>query len=118
MLQSEYFKSATFFLPTSKGIELIDINTIVRIQSISNYSKLYFSDGRTLVVAKVLRWFEEGLSLNQFIRVHRTHLVNKKFICRYIKEEGGKVKMVNGDRVDVSRRKRTSVLQCLYKSAV
>jgi two-component system, LytTR family, response regulator len=106
-----------FILPTYKGVEFIDINRIIRIEAISNYSKLYFTDGKTLVVAKVLKWFEESLSINQFIRVHRTHLVNKKFIHQYIKGGGGKVKLVNGDWIDVSRRKKTFVLQCLYSPA-
>ena len=104
-------------LSTSNTVYVIDTTTIIRIQSISNYSKLFFSNGKTLVVAKVLKWFEESLSINQFIRLHRTHLVNKKFIHQYIKGEGGKVKLVNGDWIDVSRRKKTFLLQCLYNPA-
>jgi two-component system LytT family response regulator len=101
-------------LPTNTGIQLINVNAIIRIQSISNYSKLFFSNGKTLVVAKVLKWFGENLSVNQFIRVHRTHLVNTKFIHQYNREGGGKLKLVNGDYIDVSRRKKTFVLQRLY----
>jgi len=115
MLQPEYCTTGIFFLPTSKGIELIDVNTIIRVQSVSNYSKLYFSDGKTLVVAKVLKWFEESLPCKQFIRVHRTHLVNKQFISRYIK--GDKIQLANGDWVEVSRRKKSSVVQNLYNRA-
>ena len=115
MLQLQYCTPGIFFLPTNKGIELININTIVRVQSISNYSKLCFSDGKTLVVAKVLMWFEESLPCKQFIRVHRTHLVNKQFISRYIK--GDKIQLANGDWVEVSRRKKSSVVQNLYNRA-
>lgn len=117
MLDVKNNDTAIFILPTNKGIELIDINSIVRVQSISNYSKLFFSNSKTLVVAKVLRWFEECLPADQFIRLHRTHLVNKKFIHQYIYEEGGKVKLVNGERIDVSRRKRSQFLQSWYSSA-
>ncbi|MDP4264049.1 MAG: LytTR family DNA-binding domain-containing protein [Bacteroidota bacterium] len=52
-----------------------------------------------------------------FIRVHRTHLVNKKFIHQYSKEGHGKVKLSNGDLIEVSRRKKTFVLQSLYTFA-
>ena len=104
-------------LPTCKGIEIINIGTIVRIEAISNYSKLYFADGKTLVVAKVLRWFEEMLLAKQFIRVHRTHLVNKQFIRRYIKKEGEKIQLTNGDWIEVSRRKKSSLVQNLYNRA-
>jgi len=70
-------------LPTCKGIMIIPVQQIIRIQSISNYSKLFFRNaspatggGKTLVVAKVLHWFEELPQLSSFVRIHRTHLVN------------------------------------------
>src|SRR5258705_11729777 len=85
---------------------LIDVRDIVRIQSISNYSKLFFRDGRTLVVAKLLRWFEQQLQARDFVRVHRTHLVNRDYICQYRADKGGsKLELTNGEKVDVSRRK-------------
>jgi hypothetical protein len=53
-------------LPNSTGTAVIDISNIVRIEAISNYSKLFFANAcpasggsKTLVVAKVLKWFDE-----------------------------------------------------------
>ncbi|MEQ1767700.1 MAG: hypothetical protein ABL859_09765, partial [Methylotenera sp.] len=51
----------TLLLPTCKGLECILFNEIVRIEASSNYSKLFFNNGKTLVVAKVLHWFEDQL---------------------------------------------------------
>jgi two-component system, LytTR family, response regulator len=107
----------TIFLPTCKGIEVIDTGTIIRIEAISNYSKLFFSNGKTLVVAKVLQWFEQSLKPlhfggSSFLRIHRTHLINKNFIQQYIKGEGGKVKLLNGELIDVAKRKKQYFLQC------
>jgi two-component system, LytTR family, response regulator len=109
---NNYFHATLLLLPTSKGIEAIDISTIVRIEAISNYSKLYFTNGKTLVVAKVLQWFD--LTLNpssqseegscMFLRIHRSHLINKNFIHQYINGEGGKVKLLNGELTDESKR--------------
>ncbi len=45
----------SLLLPTCKGIEVISANNIIRIEGISNYSKLFFLDGETLVVAKLLK---------------------------------------------------------------
>ncbi len=111
-------------LPTCKSIEAIDIHCIVRIEAISNYSKLFFDNGKTLVVAKVLAWFEERLPYeplahggNCFIRIHRTHLINKNFIHQYIKGAQGKVKLQNGELIDVSKRKKRYFLQCWYAAA-
>jgi two-component system, LytTR family, response regulator len=116
-MQAVTQQNKPLLLPTSKGIEVININEVIRIEAISNYSKLIFTNGKTLVVAKVLRWFEDVLSTARFIRVHRTHLVNKQFIHHYMKGEGGKIKLMNGDWIEVSRRKRSLVVQGLYSMA-
>jgi len=65
---------------TAGRVDVVNVDHLVRIEAQSNYSKLYLADGTTLVVAKVLRKFEEQLSQNPFIRAHKTHLVNLHFI--------------------------------------
>ena len=47
----------------------------VRIEAVSNYSRIYFADGNTMVVAKVLHLFQNLLPETMFVRVHRSHLV-------------------------------------------
>ncbi len=96
----------SFLLPTCKGIQVITIDSIIRIEGISNYSKLFFLDGKTLVVAKLLKWFEEKLTEKKFARIHKTHLINTKFICQYVGGTGGKVGLSNGEWVPVSKRKK------------
>jgi two-component system, LytTR family, response regulator len=93
-------------LPTNKGKEFINSNKIIRIAALSNYSKIYFDNGSTLVVAKLLAWFEAQLPLQQFIRTHRTHVVNKNFIGRYKKGVNDKLQLVTGEWIDVSRRNK------------
>jgi two-component system LytT family response regulator len=98
-------------LTTNKGIEVIDTVTIERIEAISNYSKLYFDTGKTLVVAKVLRWFEEHLPPGRFIRIHRTHIVNKNSIQQYTRGRRAFVRLRDGGVIAVAKRKRTHFLQ-------
>jgi two-component system, LytTR family, response regulator len=94
-------------LATSKGVEFIQPHTIIRIEAISNYSKLYFNNGKTLVVAKVLRWFEEALKTSGFLRTHRTHLVNYQFIHRYTR--CGKLTLLSGETIKVARGKKKTL---------
>lgn len=97
-------------LPDNAGIAVVDTASIIRIQAISNYSKLFFTNGKKLVVAKVLKRFEQELASNGFIRPHRTHLVNKKFIVRYIDDEAGKIELSTGELIDVSKRRKPGFL--------
>ncbi len=107
-------------LPTCKGIIVIPVQQIIRIQSISNYSKLFFKDacpatggGKTLVVAKVLHRFEELPQLSSFIRIHRTHLVNINYIKTYQGGKYGLLLLNNGEIFSVAKRKKAGFTERL-----
>lgn len=100
-------------LPTAEGLEFIPIKQILHIESSSNYSRLFLSDGKTLLVTKLLGDFEEMLIPYRFYRVHHSHLINLTCIRKYIRGEGGQVIMQNGDVIDVSRRKKEEFLKLI-----
>jgi DNA-binding LytR/AlgR family response regulator len=104
-------------LATTTHIYYLDVKDIVRIQSLSNYSKLFFRSGQTLVVAKVLAWFEQLLPTHHFFRVHRTHLVNLSYVEKYIPGDRSLAAMSNNEKVPVSRRKK-KVLKCRLNALV
>lgn len=96
-------------VPTSKGLLTICLQHIIRIQGLSNYSRIFFSNGRyPLTVARVLKKFEEILPQGSFIRSHRAHLVNRDFIQEVdIKQRS--LYLSNGETICISRRKRMAV---------
>lgn len=100
-------------VPTSDGLEFIPIKNIVHIESSSNYSKLFFPDGKNILVTKLLGEFEEILAAYNFFRVHNSHLINLSYIKKYIRGEGGQVVMQNGDVIDVARRKKEEFLNLI-----
>ncbi len=102
-------ENSLLMLNTSTGSFLIDINTIVRIEASSNYSKIYFSTGTMLLTAKVLKWFEEKLPHQCFTRLHRSHLVNNRFL-QFHQNTGEAYEMQHGKIIQVSRRRRKQVL--------
>jgi two-component system, LytTR family, response regulator len=100
-------------IPTNKGISLLCLQNIVRIQSISNYSKIYFADNsHPLTVAKVLHWFEDKLPSEMFLRTHRTHLVNKQHIMQVV-FSSKLMQLSNGDQIGFSKRRKQTVIQGL-----
>lgn len=102
-------------LPSSQGILVIPVSHIVRIQSISNYSKLFLADGKNIVVAKVLHWFEAHPSLACFVRIHRTHLVNVQHIKQYSHSKNGSLSMQNEEILPVARRRKGLLIQQLRR---
>ena len=98
--------------PVMRRMEVADMKTIVRIEIINGHSMICFTNGQRLLSSKVLKWFEDQLPSDLFVRVHRTHLVNKKFICRYSKHSK-KIGLSNGESVNVSQRKKAEFLRLL-----
>src|SRR5665213_1199424 len=100
-------------IPTHEGLEFIQIKQIIRIESSSNYSKLILQNGKTLLVTRQLKDFEELLEDYRFYRIHHSHLINLNYIAKYIRGEGGQITMRNGDVIDVSRRKKEVFLKLI-----
>jgi len=100
-------------ISTTEGIDFIQVKTIVRIESNSNYSKLVLNNGHSIVVTKLLKDFEEMLVKYRFYRIHNSHLINLVCISKYIRGDGGQVVMQNGDIIDVARRKKDEFLKLI-----
>jgi two-component system, LytTR family, response regulator len=98
----------SFRIRTSKGTRMVLPQHIIRVEASSCYCKIYFNNEYPLTVAKLLRWFEEKLPDNVFFRIHRTHIVNRDFISTI--SENNKLRLVNGEELKISRRKRKTCL--------
>lgn len=115
MAQLEPKNSKKLVLPTSEGMELINIEDIVCIDSESNYSRLYFQNNTFLLVSRTLKEFEEILEDKGFMRVHHSHLINLNSIQKYIKADGGYVLLSNGRKVSISRARKEQILEYISK---
>ena len=91
---------------TSDHVYFIDVKEIVRIQSVSNYSKLFFRSGKSLMVSKVLAHFDALLTESHFVRIHRTHLVNLLCIKQYDRGNSTRIGLLNEEVLPVSRSKK------------
>ena len=100
-------------IPTNEGLEFIPIKNILHIESSSNYSKIFLTDGKNILVTKLLKDFEDILEPYNFFRVHNSHLINLAYIKKYIRGEGGQVVMQNGDVIDVARRKKEEFIKLI-----
>ena len=91
-------------LPQLGSINFLDVNEIVSLQADSNYTIIHKQDMQKLVVTKTLKDFEDLLDGNQFVRIHKSHVVNIKCITEYSTADGGIVKMNDGNVWSISRR--------------
>jgi len=100
-------------LHTSEQILVVQIDEIVRLESMGNYTHFFFKDGGKLLVTKTLKEYDQLLSEQGFIRVHQSHLINSNYIKAYVKTEGGYLLMKDGAQIPVSVRKKSYVISLL-----
>lgn len=101
-------------LPTMEGFEIITINTILYCEAADNFTKFYFESGTPLMICRTLKYFEDILKEHNFLRIHRSHLINPDFVIRYSKGKGGYVTMKNNKELEVSSSKKKELLE-LFK---
>ncbi|MEZ5199374.1 MAG: LytTR family DNA-binding domain-containing protein [Bacteroidales bacterium] len=97
-------------LPTFEGFKFINIKDIIRCEADNNYTHFFLNSGEKILVTKTLKEFDDTLSGMDFIRIHQSHLVNTKFVDRYVKGDGGYIVMADGSEVEVSRRRKEEFL--------
>ena len=100
-------------LSTSEKIHIIETDHIIRCESDNYYTNFFLSDGKKILVSKTLKENEQLLSDHNFIRPHKSHLVNVKFIKGFLKYDGGYIEMTDGSRIPVSRRKREKIIEVI-----
>jgi two-component system LytT family response regulator len=108
--EKEQFKLA---LPGSGEIRYVNVQDIIRLQAERNYTRIYFTGNKNFLSAKTLKEYEEMLQDQDFIRVHKSHLVNAAFMTNY--DRDGWLFMEDGSKVEVARRKKEYLLKWLRK---
>ena len=96
-------------LTTLKETRFIKTNEIIRCESSNNYSTFFLLNNEELLVCKPIYEYEEILNEYGFIRCHQSHLVNKKYIKSWVKEDGDRLLLLNGKEVPISRNKKDKV---------
>lgn len=102
-------------IPTLDGLCFYNLSDLVHLEASSNYTNLFFLDGKKVLASKTLKDFEELLPEDTFFRPHHSHIINLNFISKYIKGDGGQIQLTNGSVVDVSRRKKEEFLKVISR---
>jgi two-component system LytT family response regulator len=83
----------------------IQLDEIYLIESLENYTRLFFQGNKALQRRSLRQW-EEILDENTFFRINRTEIINIKYIQEVNRTIGGKleVKLKTGELLEVSNR--------------
>jgi len=98
-------------IPTGEGLMFYDLQDIIHLEADSNYTTLYFEHHPKLLASRTLKDFEDILPPEIFFRPHNSHIINLKFVKRYIRGDGGQVELTNGTYVLVARKRKEEFLK-------
>lgn len=106
-------RSAKISVPVFDGLQMLNTDDILKCTAHECYTEILLVDGSRIVVSRLLKEYEDILSAFNFFRIHNSYLINLRHVKKYIKGEGGYVVLSNGDSCEVSRRKKSELLQRL-----
>ena len=100
-------------IPDSQGISLINPDDIIYCKAQDNYCEFLLRDSKRLMSSKNLGSYEPLLPPNDFLRVHKSFIVNLSKVKRVERTQHLELMMSNGDPVPVARSRRNEVLKYL-----
>jgi two-component system LytT family response regulator len=100
-------------IPSHEGLSFVSVEEIIYLEASVNYTHIYLANKRKFVVSRTMKDFEEILPPEIFVRIHNSHIINKDFLEKYIRGEGGQVVLSNGVVLDVAKRKKADFLKAI-----
>jgi two-component system LytT family response regulator len=100
-------------IPSQDSLRFIRIDEIVYLEANMNYTHIHMSGNEKHVVSRTIKEYEDLLPGSTFIRIHNSFIINKDYLEKYERGEGGQVIMSNGVRLDVSKRKKADFLKAI-----
>lgn len=105
------YETDRLVLPASHGFDVLVFDDIIRLEAEGCYSKVVLKEGKSRIVSRTLKDFEDTLPEEKFFRIHKSHLINLKYIKEYSNLSGNFVTMIDGSKIEISRRKAPEFIQ-------
>lgn len=116
LVQKMLSKSDDQKIPVSgiSSTEYVKISEIMHIEAQGAYSKINLKDGRTHLVSKVIKFYEQMLEEYQFFRVHQSHLINLRSVTKFNRGDST-VTLENDAEISIARNRKGSFLTAMEK---
>jgi two-component system LytT family response regulator len=98
-------------VPTQKGLSILKTEEIVRLEGMDGYTKICLSDKNCIVSSYNIGKFKGLISQEQFIQLHKSHIVNIGFLKSI--QNDGYAELKTGEFVPYSKSKKNEILSRL-----
>jgi two-component system LytT family response regulator len=87
----------------------VEADTIIRCEADGNYTKVFFTSGRSELITKLIKDLEETLKEFNFYRVHKSHLINIGHVKAFVRSDDD-ITMADDSVVPLSRTEKANFL--------
>ncbi|TNE55799.1 MAG: response regulator transcription factor [Bacteroidetes bacterium] len=103
---SEGSGNEQLILPNRNDQVVYKLKNIILLEASGSYTKFYIDGGESILTSKNLKKYEEMLNEDVFVRIHKSHIVNLKYVKRYSKKNHGEVELTDGNIISISRQRK------------
>lgn len=107
-METKYPKIA---LQGMDGLMFVRKHDILYAIAEGNYTQVHLSESRQVRVLRKLKEVGQLLSDENFIRIHRSHLINLEHVVQFNAEESSMVTMSDGEALTVARNRKMSFIE-------
>ena len=100
-------------LPCDEGLILVSFDEIVKCQADRAYCTFHLANGKSVLVSKPMKEFEDLLVSQGFVKVHKSTIVNINYAKKYLRGKGGQLVMLDSSIVYVSARRKEELMKTL-----
>ena len=98
-------------LNTGDGITFLELHDILYLKADGSYTHFYTTNRHRITVAKKISDFERLEAIGNFLRIHRSHIINLGRIQKILKQDGGTVIMENGESLSISADRKATLFE-------
>lgn len=91
-------------------LQMVRLNEIIYLSGEGSYTQIHLNN-KKVTASKPLKYYEDLLPDEFFIRTHQSYIINKNFIDKYLKT--GVMVMKNQSEIPVATRRKDSILEQL-----
>ena len=85
----------------------LDFDEVLWMEANLNYTKIHLTNGKIIMSAKQLKFYQDLLPNNVFFRIHKSYLINTGFIKEYVRDlKGPLVILTNEAKLRVAQPKQ------------
>lgn len=102
-----YSNKSRLLIHSVSGVEHIDPDDVICLESQSNYTKIILATGQEIIARKTMKDFESELCRSEFdfMRVHKSYIISLSKVSRYLKNSE-EIVLISEIRVPLSKARK------------